>query len=542
MDTILYHGVIHTMAGRTVSALAIRKGRIALAGEDAAALALATPETRTIDLGGRCVLPGFTDSHMHMLLTGLGFRRLDLRGVASVEELIRRGRDYVASHTLLPGEWIIGYGFDHNRFPDPVLPDGAVAEAISMEHPVVLDRVCGHVGAANARALALAGFDEDTVIPGGALDKDASGRLTGVLREAALDRIKSFAPRVDREMAEALLEEAGRRFAAVGLTAVHSDDLGPEGTDWDTLRAAVDALAARSALSVRIREEWEAPRPPQLRSVLDRGLKSGDGDGWLKLCNIKLIGDGSLGARTAFLRADYTDDPGNRGIPVYTPEEMDEMVALCHGGDLQVACHAIGDGVCARFADAVEKAMAADPKPLCHRVVHCQIGDGPLYRRMAALGMGADIQPPFVPSDAPLLDTRLGERAAESYAWRTLLEAGVALGGGSDSPVEDFAPLWGIHCAVNRPDGAGGTFLPEQRLTPEEAAALYTTGPARLAGEMAETGTLEAGKYADLVVLDRDLFTVPHETIRDIRVELTMADGRVTYRRPGSALAPAEGI
>ena len=541
MDTILYNGVIHTMAGRTVSALAVQKGRIALAGEDAAALTLAGPETRTVDLGGRCVLPGFTDSHMHMLLTGLGFRRLDLRGADSVEEIVRRGRAYVDAHHLLPGEWIIGYGFDHNRFPVPALPDGAAAEAISSDHPVVLDRVCGHVGAANALALSLAGFDESTVIPGGTLDKDGGGRLTGVLREAALDRIKSFAPRVDRAMAEALLDEAGRRFAAAGLTAVHSDDLGPEGTGWDDLRAAVDALAARGAMRVRIREEWEAPRPPQLRAILDRGLRSGDGDGWLKLCNVKLIGDGSLGARTAFLRADYSDEPGSRGIPVYTQAELDEMVALCHGGGLQVAFHAIGDGACQRFVDAVERAMADSPRPLRHRVVHCQIGDGLLYRRMAALGMGADIQPPFVPSDVPLAAPRLGERTAECYAWRTLLEAGVALGGGSDSPVEDFSPLWGIHCAVNRPDGAGGVFLPEQRLTPEEAAALYTTGPARLAGEETDAGSLEAGKYADLVVLDRDLFAVPHETIKDLRVELTMAGGRVTYLRPGSALAVPEG-
>lgn len=535
MDTILYNGVIHTMAGRTVSALAVQRGRIALAGEDAAALALRTPETQVIDLGGRCVLPGFTDSHMHMLITGAGFQRLDLRGVASVEELIQRGRAYAASRELAPGEWIIGYGFDHNIFPDPVLPDGAAAEAISADHPVVLDRICGHVGAANRLAFSLAGFDEDTVIPGGALDKDAAGHLTGVLREAALDRIKQFAPRLDRRMVEGLLEETGRRFAAVGLTAVHSDDLGPEGTDWDVLRGAVDALAARDAMSVRIREEWEAPRPPQLRAILDRGLKSGDGDDWLRLCNIKLIGDGSLGARTAFLRADYSDDPGNRGIPVYTAGELEEMVALCHGGGLQVACHAIGDGTCERFVDAVEKVMADDPKPLRHRVVHCQIGDGTLYRRMAALGMGADVQPAFTASDGPLVAPRLGERESSCYAWRTLLEAGVTVAGGSDSPVEDFSPLWGIHCAVNRPSGDSGPWLPEQCLTPEEAAALYTTGPARLAGDLANSGTLEAGKYADLVVLDRDLFAVPHACIKDLTVELTMAGGRVTYRRDPSA-------
>ena len=172
--------------------------------------------------------------------------------------------------------------------------------------------------------------------------------------------------------------------------------------------------------------------------------------------------------------------------------------------------------------NAVEKAMIRDPKPLCHRVVHCQFGDEALYRRMAALGMGADIQPAFVPSDAPLLPSRVGaERAKTSYAWKTLLDLGV----------EDLSPLWGIHCAVNRPASHTDNtpFLLEQALTVEEAVALYTTGPARLAGAEQDLGTLEAGKWADLVVLDQDIFTVPKETIKDIPVALTMVGGRVSF-------------
>ena len=188
----------------------------------------------------------------------------------------------------------------------------------------------------------------------------------------------------------------------------------------------------------------------------------------------------------------------------------------------------------------LEKAMAADPKPLCHRVVHCQIGDRPLYRRMGALGMGADVQPSFTASDGPLVAGRLGGREPSCYAWKTMLESGVTVAGGSDSPVEDFNPLWGIHCAVNRPNGAHTPWLPEQCLTPEEAVALYTTASARLAGDLADSGTLEAGKYADLVVLDRDLFTVPHACIKDLTVELTMAGGRITYRRDPSALLSVE--
>ena len=532
MDYIFYNGIVHTMAGRTVSAIAVQGSRIALAGSDEAALSLCTPNTRCIDLRRRCVLPGFTDSHMHLLHTAMSFHRLNLSDVRSVEELIERGRDYIARRHPEPGEWIVCYGFDQNRFDPPVLPDGAVAEAISREHPVILDRVCGHVGAGNKKALALAGFDENTRIPGGVLDKDEKGRLTGVVREAALDRLRHTTPRLTQRQVEQLVVEAGSRMAQAGLTSVHSDDLGSEGTDWPVLKQAFRSLSRQEKCPVRLFEEWLAPRREQLAEILEAGLRSGDGDDWLRLCNVKLLADGSLGAQTAYLRQPYSDGPDKRGIPVYTQQELDEMVSLCHSHDLQVACHCIGDGACEQFVNAVEKAMAADPKPLIHRVVHCQFGDLPLYRRMAALGMGADVQPAFVPTDSAIAQARVGERIQESYAWKTLLECGVLVGGGSDSPVEDFSPLWGIHCAVNRP-GAGGVWRPEERLSVEQAVAMYTVTPARLAGMSRELGTLEAGKLADLVVLDRDIFTVSPEEIRNLQVDYTMVGGRFSYAREG---------
>ena len=532
MDQILLNGNIHTMAGRTVEALAIQGGRIAWAGSAQGALALQTADTKVMDLGGRCVLPGFCDSHMHMLLCGVGFHRLDLRGVRSPEELTERGRAYLQERQIPPGEWVIGYGFDHNLFADPQLPDGRVAEAISAVHPVLLDRVCGHVGTANFLALRIAGYTPQTVIPGGELDRDETGALTGVIRETALDRMKTCIPRLSQAQVEELLREAGDRFAACGITSVHSDDLGPEGTDWDTLSAAMEALEARGELRVRIFEEWEAARKETLQPLIDKGFHTGWGRDTLRVCNIKLITDGSLGARTAYLKEDYSDDPGNRGIPVYTQKELDELTALCHKAGLQVAFHAIGDGALEQCVTAVERAMAEAPKPLRHRIVHCQIGSEALYRRMAALGMGADVQPPFTVTDGPHVVPRLGEeRAGEAYAWKTLLDRGVLVGGGSDSPVEDYAPLWGIYCAVTRSDGQGApAWMPEQRLSVEEALSLYTRNGALLAHQETHLGTLEAGKLADLVVLDQDIFTVAPEEIAKTRVLLTMMGGRETFR------------
>lgn len=534
MDTIFYNGRIHTMAGRTVTALAIQGTRIAYAGEDEAALSLAGASTRRVDLRGRCVLPGFVDTHMHLIQSGVALHRLDLRGAVSREDIIRLGRAYLEAHAPAEGTWIVGYGFDHNGFDPPVLPDGAVAEAISSRHPVLLDRVCGHVGAANALALKLAGLDENSVIPGGALDRDAEGRLNGVVRETALEAVKKAIPRLTQAQVEQYVLDMGAAAASAGLVGVHSDDLGPEGCDWPVMKAAFDALEAQGTCPIRLWQEWEAPNPEALaRTVLTQPLRSFQGSPFLKVGNIKILADGSLGARTALLREDYSDDPDNRGIAVYTQPELDAIVRACHENDLQAACHAIGDGACAMFVEAVEKAMAADPKPLCHRVVHCQFGDEDLYRRMASLGMGADIQPAFVPSDAPLVPSRMGtgSRMTQSYAWKTLLDLGVVLGGGSDAPVEPHAPLWGIHCAVNRPCSHQDStpYLPQQALTVEEAVGLYTTGAARLAHAEHDMGTLEAGKLADLVVLDRDIFVVPKEEIKDLSVELTMVGGRVTF-------------
>ena len=532
MDQIFINGNIYTMAGRRVEALAIQGGRIAWSGSSECALALKTADTRVTDLGGRCVLPGFCDSHMHMLLSGVGFHRLDLRGVRSPEELAERGRAYIRARDIAPGEWVIGYGFDHNLFSEPKLPDGRIAEAISEVHPVLLDRVCGHVGTANRLALQKAGYTPKTVIPGGELDRDETGALTGVIRETALDRMKTFIPRLTQAQVEELLREAGERFAACGLTSVHSDDLGPEGTDWDTLSAAMKALEERGELRIRIFEEWEAANKETLQPIINKGFYTGWGSELLRVCNIKLITDGSLGARTAYLREEYNDDPGNRGIPVYTQEALDELTLLCHRAGLQVAFHAIGDGALEQCVTAVERAMAQEPKPLRHRIVHCQIGSEALYRRMAALGMGADVQPPFTVTDSPHVAPRLGaERARTTYAWKTLLDLGVLVGGGSDSPVEDFAPLWGIYCAATRSDGAGAPpWMPEQRLSVEEALVIYTKNGAMLACQEAHLGTLEAGKLADLVVLDRDIFAIDPEEIPKTRVLLTMMGGRETFR------------
>jgi len=530
MDKIFYNGDIETMAGRRASAVAIAGDRIAYVGSDEGALKLAGPQTQAIDLKGAFVVPGFTDSHIHTLNTAQDQGRLDLRGVSSVEEIVERGKAYIAERNLPQGEWVVGWGFNHNTFDEVRLPSKEDLDSISTAHPILAVRVCGHIATANSLALEAGGVTKDTVIEGGEIDLGADGEVTGVLRETAIGGVYGAMPGIDAERAAEMLASVTASMAKAGLTAVHSDDFGSIG-GWENLYAAVKECADKGELKLRIYEECNCSSPKDVEHLANLGIRSGVGDGDLRAVNVKIVADGSLGAGTAYMLDDYADAPGERGIPIYSAEELAALVTAAHNAGFNVACHCIGDATLAMYLDAVEAAQAANPKPLKHRVVHCQIGSRALYERMAALNVGADIQPPFTATDWPIVAARVGEaKEKESYAWKTLLDMGIRLEGGSDSPVEPFDPIWGIFCAVTRSDRDGSeAWLPEERLTVNEAIALYTTGPAYFAGSEADTGTIAAGKYADMAVLDASLYEVKPEAIKDVKVRLTIKGGQVTY-------------
>lgn len=531
---IFYNGKVHTMDDqRTVaSAVAVSGDRIAAVGDDDSILAMAGEGTVITDLKGQCMVPGFNDSHCHLMATGLGQVHLDLRGVTSCQEIVRRGRAYIEENHIPPGQWVIGYGFDNNLFDDPALPDIHVAEAISTEHPVFLDRVCGHVGTVNQPVLDLAGYTDDTQVTGGVLDKDSQGHLNGILREAALDYIRRIIPVPEPEMLERSARAAMSLANSFGVTSMQTDDL--ESADLDSVLKTYDALKKKDQMTVRVFEEVQRPRVPQLKAFLKRGMTTGWGDVYFKIGNIKILTDGSLGARTAYLSRDYADDPGNRGVAVYTQDALNEVVALGHKEGMQMAFHAIGDGAVEQCVTAVEYAQRLYPeKDLRHRIVHCQIADKALLRRVADAGMGADIQPAFTASDAPLVGSRLGAaHEMDSYRWKTMAEFGIPMGGGSDSPVETLDPLWGIYCAVTRQDAQGwpeGGWNPQERLTVDQAVYLYTRGGAYQSFEENIKGMIAPGYLADLAVLSQDIFTIPPEEIPKVHAVMTLIGGKICY-------------
>ena len=577
--TAFLHGKIYTMQSKAADvapfallkdvsdivmaeAMLIDGDTITAVGSDAEILAqireissgTGSDAVTTVDLAGRCVLPAFNDSHCHLLATGLNEVRLDLRGVRSCEEIVARGRTYLASAALAPDDWIVGYGFDQNLFDDKRLPDRSTAEAISPDRPVFLDRVCGHVGAVNRAALAIAGYDENTVITGGVLARDENGKLNGILKEAALDKMRRLIPQPSPAMLEAALLHAMRNANRFGLASVQTDDL--ESAALDSVIALYHKLEAEGRLTLRIYEEIQQPRVPQLQSFLDRGLRTGDGDDFFRVGNIKLLTDGSLGARTAYMREPYADAPETAGVAVYTQDALNEVVALAHRNGMQVAFHAIGDGAIEQVVRSVEDAMRTEEKAAIslmpeneiyskedsalkqtsspsshrHRIVHCQFIGGDLLARIKEAGLCADIQPPFTASDYLIVDARVGVKRSDwSYVWRTMAEAGIPLGGGSDSPVETMNPIWGIDCAVNRTDL---THLPEdgwhasQCLTVPQAISLYTRGSAYTEFSEHRKGQIAEGMLADFIVLSEDIFEVETRRIRDIQVLETYVGGR----------------
>ncbi|HYE80748.1 MAG TPA: amidohydrolase [Clostridia bacterium] len=525
------NGKIQTLEGFTEEAVAVSGEKIAALGNTSDILGLCDPNTEIIDLEGRCLLPGFNDSHMHLILHGLSNDKIDLRGLTSIDEIINAGREFLEKEDKKAGEWISGYSFDQNLFSEKVFPQKEDIDKISDKHPVLIDRVCGHVAVANSLALKTVGVTKHTVIEGGVIDKDKYGNPTGVLREAALDWFKSYIPKPDAEKLKNIIRRTSREALALGLTSLHTNDA--DTTDYAAIFEAYQSLAKEGELAIRIYEEVQVTKPEELERFLNAGIGAGYGDDYFRTGNIKLFLDGSLGAGTAGLREAYSDDPENRGVFVHTQVKIDELVEIAHKAGMQIACHAIGDGAVEQFINAVEKAVKNEPKQLRHRIVHCQIADMDLFKRMAQLGIAADIQPAFVASDYPIIEKRIGaERAGKSYAWKTMLNYGIHLGGGSDCPVETNDPLWGIYCAVTREDENGkptGGWLPGEKLSIQEAVKLYTIGSAYLSFEEDKKGTIKVGKLADMVVLSEDIFEVEPQDIKNIKVLMTMVGGKVQY-------------
>jgi len=528
-DLVVTNAQIYTSdVNRPVAeALAVRAGRIAFVGSNRGALALAGPRTERLDLAGKTVITGMVDAHAHLLGLGQALRTVDLVGTRSYDEVIARVVE--RAKTARPGEWIRGRGWDQNDWADTRFPTHAALSRAVPNNPVYLTRVDGHAALVNAKALELAQVTAATPDPsGGRFIRDSANNPTGVLVDNAQGIVGRVIPAPSRtelrEQTLAAIAEANRW----GLTGIHDAGVAPEGI------AVYEELAKEGRYNLR---NYVMVRSND--SVLDAFMRRGpqkalyDGRLWIRA--IKITADGALGSRGAALLEPYSDDPGNTGL-ITTPLERIKSVAVrALKAGFQVNVHAIGDranrAVLDQFEAALQEVPTADHR---FRIEHAQILRYQDIPRFAELDVIPSMQGSHQTGDMYWAPNRLGPaRLGGAYAWRSLLNTGVVIPNGSDFPVEAVNPLISFHAFFTRQDADNyppGGWMPEQRTTRQEALLSITLWPAYAAFMENESGSLTAGKYADFVVLDRDIMAVAPEAVLGTHVLLTVLGGKVVYR------------
>jgi len=505
-------------------AVAIAEDRIAAVGTSAEIRERLGSGTRVIDANGGLVTPGFIDAHVHFNDGGFALASVQLRDARTREEFIQRIAAY--ARTLPKGTWIRNGDWDHTNWGGD-LPTRAWIDSVTPDNPVWINRLDGHMNLANSLALAAARIDRNTPeVAGGSIVRDAGGEPTGVLKDNAQSLVDAvIPPRSDAEWDRAL-DTAMTHVAARGVTSVHH--MG----SWDDL-----AVFRRAHAAGRLRTRIVAQVPLSTWARLrDEVQRAGRGDAWLRIGGLKGFVDGSLGSHTAAMVAPFTDSPKDSGFFVTPPDSLYAWTRGADSAGLHVMVHAIGDRAIRTQLDIFERvAREHGPRDRRFRIEHAQHIAPPEITRFAALGVVASMQPYHAIDDGRWAEQVIGaERAKGTYAFRSLLDAGATLAFGSDWFVAPPTPLEGIAAAVTRrtldgkhPDG----WVPEQKITVEDALRAYTRGAAFAGFQDSAIGVLRAGMLADVVLLDRDLTAVAPETIADARVMLTLVGGRVMFER-----------
>jgi predicted amidohydrolase YtcJ len=526
IDRLLVNANVVTLspAQPRATAVAISRDQITAVGDDGLR-ALATPLTAIDDLGGAMLLPGFTDAHIHWQLTSAALREIDLADVPTKEEAARRVAE--AARRTKPGEWLIGRGWSQSAWPGGAFPTAADLDAATPHNPVFLTARSGHAAWVNSAALHLAGIADSTPDPvGGIIQRDAAGRATGILLEGlAITLVHRLVPTLSAAALADLMEQAQTLAWQAGLTGIHDFD------DPDAFEA-MQLLRERGRLGLRVIKNINRPF---IADAIHLRLRWGFGDDWLRLGGLKLFADGALGPRTALMIDPYEGEPDNRGIAVTDKEEIYELVSAASRAGFPSAIHAIGDRAVHDVLDVYQTVRREEaergvrPSERRHRIEHVQLIQPDDGCRLAELDVIASMQPIHATSDYPMADRYWGSRARYGYNARWQIDRGARVTFGSDSPVEPFEPLKGIHAAVTRrrADGSPGPdgWFPELRLTVDEALRGFTQGPAYAAGMDNRLGLIAPGYLADLVALDRDLYAVLPDDLLKVRVVGTMVGG-----------------
>jgi predicted amidohydrolase YtcJ len=539
-DAIFIHGNIYTGVAeqsafksiKRAQAVAVREGRIQAVGENVEILKLKGPETQVIDLGGKFLMPGFNDAHTHLSEGGFEALNVNLIGVKSLEEFRERIRAKVES--AAPGDWILGGGWDETLWPVKVVPTRWDIDEVSGDHPVFVERVDGHIGAANTRALQLASITIASRDPkGGKIDRDSNGQPTGILRETARQAIREAIPEPTHDRRRQAMELALAEAARQGITSLQDNSKG-----WEDFQI-LQEIEKDGKLTARV-SEW-LPFDDSLDQLNARRSAHPSTDLMLHTGMLKGFMDGSLGSHTAALIEPYSDDPKNSGLPRYDAPKLNEMTKERLLAGYQIGFHAIGDKGAQMALEAFAEAEKAGREKKIKavnggddyrlRIEHSQVVTPLEIVKYRDLKIIASMQPCQLLTDMNWAESRLGEkRAAHSYAWAEFLKRGVVLAFGTDYPVEPLSPFRGLYAATTRKSEDGKKdYFPDQKISMDQAIAAYTTGSAFAEFDEKQKGLIAPGMLADFVVLDRDVTAVAPAKLLQTRVLRTVVGGKTVY-------------
>ena len=539
MKTLLKNGKIYVERGAFCEALLIEDGIIKAIGTSEELLA--DDVTEVIDCEGRTVVPGFNDSHMHLMQFSEFIAGVRIDDATSIDMIVDRCREYIAEHPGRTKNGLQAMGWNQDLFEgDKRMPNRHDLDRITTDIPVVLERVCGHISAANTKAIEQMIAESGGVVPeieDGDIYLDDAGYPTGVFTEAAVYKVTNMIPKYTMEERRKLMLEGMRYAACRGYTSLQSNDLGCSSLEGGDAFKLMKDIAASGEMPLRYRhqcafyslEEFEESLRSGEYAVADKEYDPAGG--MLTLGPLKLFADGSLGARTALLTNDYADEPGNRGLVWASPEDLKEYVRVANEHGVQVITHSIGDQATKNVLDAYEAADPSGTNPCRNVVNHCQITDREILGRIRDGNILTAVQPIFLEYDLHMAEDRVGpELASTSYAFGTMKKSDIHSSFGTDAPVEDLNPFANIYSAVTRKDLDGepaGGWNPSECMDVYDAVDCATIESAYM--EFAEDikGRLKPGYLADLVILDKDIFTCPSDEIKDILPVMTMVGGKI---------------
>lgn len=529
MKTLYHNARVYTGQLPLQQAFLVEDEQFSAVGSDAQARTW--EYDAAVDLEGAFVCAGFIDSHMHLLNFGQTLTMAPLhRHTSSLEDMIQSLRDTGPGR----GGWILGRGWNQDHFAgEHRMPDRHDLDRVSREHPVCATRACGHALSVNSKALELLGITAQTPrIPGGEIVME-NGEPNGVFLDNAMELVSSAIPVPTKQEVKAMLRSGSRALNAWGITSCHSDDYSTfSGLSWETVNEAYRELIREGELTVRVNEQANFTNLADLRAFAEAGNTTGSGTDRFRIGPLKMLGDGALGARTAYLSRPYADDPSTRGLSVFTAETFNEMIGYANAHGMSAAIHCIGDACLDLVLNALEKALAEHPRQdHRHGIVHCQITRPDQLERMRKRNLHIYAQSIFLDYDIHIVKERAGEDLAKSsYHWKTLLDGGLTVSNGSDCPVELPNVLGGIQCAVTRSDLSGSApYLPDQAFTVQQALDSFTKAGARASFEENIKGAIAPGMLADFVVLGKDPFCVGRNSIKDIPVLKTYLGGKQVF-------------